>query len=253
MTHLDRITYCLTLIGLATVTTGLAQADAIDESFRDPVFDAYQQGPGVDVQPSITVSLDDETRFALPPSAYDQQVKMIQRLGHPSVDGDDQLIVGVQLEAEDFARQAATLLYREVDDRFQLETVLPMRERFNSFRLDYSQAIKSRLLILRGTSGMHFHEVWIYDFDTSPPTLLAGNGSAAGVHLREGQESDAPQRWVGVANWDDPDWNYATGERLWNVYTWQQDSCAYDPNLSTTEKRSLGTRMREFLEEIERW
>jgi hypothetical protein len=241
----------LVIAGWAVVANGVATAGPIDERFRDPGFDAYAQGPSHEARPGGEVRLDDRARFTLPPSAFDQQVRMVKRLGHGSVEGDDRLIVGVQLDDGDYTRYAATLLYEQVDGRFQLETILPMRERFTRFRLRYSQDMQRRLLILRGVSGAHFHEAWIYDFGTRPPRLLAANGSAAGVEIRHESPSDAPQLWVGVADWSDPDWNYATGKRLWNVYTWQDDQYAYDGGLSTVARKPVASRMEEFIDRIQ--
>jgi len=47
--------------------------------------------------------------------------------------------------------------------------------------------------------------------------VLLATGSAAGVELRPDPATGKPQVWVGIENWDDPDWNYASGKRLWNV------------------------------------
>ncbi len=226
-------------------------ASAIDEFIQNNDFPGYQIESGQGMYPPVTVTLDDKTQFTLPASDFQQQVRMIQRLGHRSVANDDRLIVGVQVGGGDAALHAATLLYDQVDGQFQLTAILPMRERFNSFRLDYSRDIGSRLLILRGTSGMHFHEVWIYKYGPEGLELLATNGSAAGVHLKEGEDTDAPQVWVGVADWEDPEWNYAHGERLWNIYTWQDDGYVFNAELSTVEQKTVGRRMGEFLERLE--
>jgi hypothetical protein len=65
-------------------------------------------------------------------------------------------------------------------------------------------------------------------------------------------EEGVPQVWVGRENWDDPDWNYATGKRLWEVHVWNDKEFVYNKALSTspdeTEYQKIGG-YKKYLED----
>ena len=67
--------------------------------------------------------------------------------------------------------------------------------------------------------------------------ILFDKGSAADVDFKTTAEG-LPQVWVGRADWDDPDWNYAGGKRLWEVHVWNGKEFVYDKALSTAPLES---------------
>lgn len=234
-------------VAITFISLQPSHAQAIDDQLRNLTFDLYPDAPPGDLNPAVTAQLDSQTFFILPPSPVPQAVRMIQRFWRGDSFGGDQLFVGIQRYGETaIDNSAATLIYQQIDGRFQVVAALPMREWFNRFRLVYSNEIGDQLLILRGVSGMHFHEVWVYKLGGAVPELIAANGSAAGVHIKNGEEGDAPQIWVGVADWSVPGWNYATGERRWMVYTWRNGAYSYNSTLSTVEERSITERALDF-------
>jgi len=94
---------------------------------------------------------------------------------------------------------------------------------------------------------MHFHDLWIYRFRDGKPELVLAQGSAAGVELRPDSATGDPQVWVGIENWDDPKWNYASGARRWNVYTWNEDRFSLDQELSTAPVITAERRAEDYV------
>jgi len=106
------------------------------------------------------------------------------------------------------------------------------------------------VLAIHGASGAHFHDLWVYRFRDGTPELLLAKGSAAGVELRPDPATGDPQVWVGIENWDDPNWNYASGKRLWNVYGWTGEAFAFSQALSTAQEVALDARTNEYVQRV---
>jgi hypothetical protein len=70
------------------------------------------------------------------------------------------------------------------------------------------------------------------------------------VDLRPDPETGDPQVWVGIENWDDPEWNYASGKRLWNVYGWTGAAFMFSQALSTAQEVALDTRTNEYVQRV---
>ena len=234
----------------ALTTTNAFSSQAIDRFLLDDEFSPYKQITVEESAPRQEVILDSQTTLVLPLSSHTQQVQMIKRLANASNPDKETIIIGLQLSSQSSGPRAATLIYEKASDGYAVEAVLPMGERFHNFRTYYSHAIGSHLLTLHGASGMHFHEAWIYKLNDGRPELLAANGSATGVELRFADEIDVPELWVGVANWDEPGWNYAHGDPLWNVYTWESKAYRFNDDLSTTQMKTVHERMTDFISAI---
>jgi hypothetical protein len=92
--------------------------------------------------------------------------------------------------------------------------------------------------------------LWVYRFRDGKPELLLAKGSAAGVELRQDPDTGDPQVWVGIENWDDPEWNYASGKRLWNVYRWTGQAFEFNQAFSTTSEVALDDRTDTYVERV---
>lgn len=110
--------------------------------------------------------------------------------------------------------------------------------------------VGSVLCTLAFVAGAHFHDLWVYRFRDGKPELLLAKGSAAGVDLWPNSATGDPQVWVGIENWDDPEWNYASGKRLWNVYAWSGEAFTFNPGLSTAQEVALDTRTNEYVQRV---
>ena len=79
----------------------------------------------------------------------------------------------------------------------------------------------------------------------STRSLIAGR---RGPPARSGNRRSAGL--VGIENWDDPDWNYASGKRLWNVYGWTGEAFTFNPKLGTAQEVALDARTNEYIQRV---
>ena len=149
---------------------------------------------------------------------------------------------GIRLQAgvPDGSTQAFALVYGGSGQQRVLKAELPLRQYFIGFK--ELMIDQQPVLAIHGASGAHFDDLWLYRFTTGKPELLLAQGSAAGVELRSNPVTGGPQVWVGVEDWSDPSWNYASGERLWNVYVWTGKDFRLDAALSTARETTAGER-----------
>ena len=53
---------------------------------------------------------------------------------------------------------------------------------------------------------------------------------------------------MGWPNWNDPNWNYASGERLWEVHVWNGKKFVYDKALSTSSEKDLFAEVDKYVQ-----
>ena len=123
-----------------------------------------------------------------------------------------------------------------------LQAELPLRERFERFEKAWVNRDEP-VLVINGFSGNHFMDLWVYRFVGSQPELLFANGSAAGAEFRYDVTTPIPTIWIAAEDWSDPNWNFATSERRWIVYTWDGNGFVYNERLSSAREMSPEERL----------
>ncbi len=114
---------------------------------------------------------------------------------------------------------------------------------FVSLNADQRQQI-----VVRTMGGQHYSSLTIFDYRGGKLTPLFSNGSACEVE--EDFKAKPPTIRVGRANWDDPQWNYAAGKRLWNVYVWNGKTFVFNAAKSTAQEIREDEEVARFVGEV---
>ncbi len=194
--------------------------------------------------PALTVELDPDTRLIVPPHLAKQEIIEIQRADLGS-GLEDAVVVGVDARTKDDIPQAYALVFAHQQGVMALMAELPMREHVERIQHAWVNQ-REPLLVLHGASGSHFMDMFVYRFVGGQPELLFKNGSAADAEFRYDAKSPVPSIWIGVENWTDPNWDFASGDRRWNVYTWSGREFVYSERLSSVREMSIGERVSQY-------
>ena len=195
--------------------------------------------------PSLTVELDSKTRLTVPPHLAEQQIIEIQQfdLG-PGM--EESVVVGLDARTKDGLKQAYALVYARKDGAMVLAAELPLRERFERIEKAWVNR-HDPVLVLNGWSGNHFMDLFVYRFTADgAPELLFANGSAAGAEFRYDVTTPIPSIWIAVEDWSDPNWNFASSDRRWNVFTWDGRGFVYNERLSSARELSVEERVSQY-------
>lgn len=84
------------------------------------------------------------------------------------------------------------------------------------------------------SGGAHYTNLNIFEYRNGKITELFSNGSACKVEAN--LETRRPTISVGRASRADPNWSYAFGKELWNVYSWNGKAFVFDAKKSTTKE-----------------
>jgi len=111
---------------------------------------------------------------------------------------------------------------------------------FDRFEFVSLNQDRTRQILAWGMSGAHHTDLSVLNLENGKIIELFAKGSAAGVWFKSSTEgkSGKPEIWVGRANWSDPKWDYAHGERLWETHVWEGKQFVYDEQLSTSPLKS---------------
>lgn len=214
---------------------------AIDPLYREVSGGMFFDVVPPDTGPALTVDLGTDGRLVIPPRFAEQRTLEVKQMG-------GMVLVGLQASVPQGPCQAFALVYALDNRHGVLKATLPLRQYFVKFE---ESAIDGRFaLIIHGASGMHFDDLWIYRFTKDAPELLLAQGSAAGVQIRQDAQTGNPQVWVGVEHWDDPHWSYASGEPLWNVYTWNGQAFGFNDQLSTAPLATVDERTNNYVQGV---
>lgn len=238
--------------------TGAAEdAEALDEDALPSTLKIWNAGmdpwhPALawaeHTSPELTVELAPDETLIIPAHLAEQRVSSVQEpifltgLGECALVGLRAWTDGVGIP------QAYVLAYTEVDGRWQVTVELPLRMYFD--RMETIRLGETEALVIYGASGMHFTDLWVYTFEEGKPQLLLETGSAAGVWVRRAMGRDPATVWVGIENWADPEWSYAYGERLWNVYAWTGNEFRFSEELSTTRETAVTERTEGYVSRV---
>ena len=242
----------LAIVLLALVLASPPQAEALKPSARTKTLDFLgdwymglsaleTNAPIKHTSRALTLELDDDTRLTIAPHLASQSIVDVERVDL-GPDMEDAVLVGLDAATKDGLRQAYALVYVRTKGRMELRAELPLRESFDKFelaRLDASESV----LIITGMSGRHFTDLWIYGFSGGQPELLFENGTAVGVDIRYSDQALPPTIWLGVEDWTDPEWTFASGDVRWMVYTWNGEEFAYSDHLSTSRETTVTERL----------
>ena len=220
-------------------------AGAIDPLYQDVASGSLFETVPPNTGPALTIDLGVAGRLTIPPRFAEQEIFEVQRLLYLGSGFDDVVAVGLHAYTKDGKGQAFALIYALKDHTGVLKAVLPLRMHFENFEI--LEINGAPVLAIHGESGMHFQDLWLYRLTSGQPELLLAQGSAAGVAIRADAKTGNLQVWVGVENWADPDWNYATGKRRWNVYAWAGDGFKFSEALSTTRETTASERNQGFV------
>ena len=248
-------TSILSVILLLGAGLPLAHADdpprassAIDPLYQEVASGMYFDKVPPNTGPALTIDLGKAGRLTLPPRFAEQEVFEVKRLFYLGPGLEDAVAVGLHARSSDGIPQGFVLVYALQNRKGVLKAELPLREHFLGF--EEGMIDQQPVLAILGASGAHFHDLWVYRFRDGKPELLLAQGSAAGVDLRTDPTTGDPQVWVGVENWAEPSWNYATGKRLWNVYTWTGKEFTLNPALSTARETTAGERAEWYVAQV---
>ena len=107
---------------------------------------------------------------------------------------------------------------------------------------------KRRQVALWTMGGQHYTNLKILEYRDGILAELFSNGSACEVDAD--LKAYRPAIRVGRSNWSDPEWNYATGKRLWNVYSWNGKAFVFDSKRSTTKETTEEEEMGQYMGEV---
>ncbi len=239
------------LIVLAAVPAGWAEKSYSHEQIVPLVawwylgISAEETGrPLTHTSKPLTWELDKDTRVVVPPHLAKQVVIEAKRMDlGPGL--EEAAVVGLNAYAPNVPPQGYALIYSRKDSQMVLYAELPLRQHFERFeRAQVSP--EEPLLVIYGASGAHFTDLWVYRFFGGQPQLLFANGSAAGVEVRGSAPVLAPTIWIAVENWMDPNWNFASSDRRWNVYSWTGREFLYNEKLSSAREMSVEERLSQY-------
>ncbi len=252
-----RPTQTAPLVFLAAVLSAAALVSA-EESPRttgpiDPLYQDVEAGMYFEEVPAatgsaLTIDLGKAGRLTLPPRFAEQDVLEVKRVHYLGPELEDAVVVGLHAGVPDGPTQAFALVYGGSGQQRVLKAELPLRQYYVG--CEVLTLGREVVLAIHGASGAHFHDLWVYRFQDGKPELLLAKGSAAGVDLRPDPTTGDPQVWVGIENWDDPEWNYASGKRLWNVYGWTGEVFRFSQALSTAQEVALDARTNEYVHRV---
>lgn len=249
--------YLATFVWLASALSAAAPVSAEESASPtspvDPLYREVEAGMYFEEVPpatglALTIDLGKTGRLTLPPRFAEQDVLEVKRVHYLGSGLEDAVIVGLHAGVPDGPAQAFALVYGGSDQRRILKAELPLRQYY--VECEVLTLGQEPVLAIHGASGAHFHDLWVYRFRDGRPELLLAKGSAAGVDLRPDPTTGDSQVWVGIENWDDPDWNYARGQRLWNVYTWTGEAFTFSQALSTAPEVALDDRTDGYVQRV---
>jgi len=238
----------LSAAALVYAEESLTATGPIDPLYQDVEAGMYFEQVPPTTGPALTIDLGKAGRLTLPPRFAEQDVLEVKRVYYLGPGLEDAVVVGLHAGVPDGPTQAFALVYGGSGQQRVLKAELPLRQYY--IGCEVLTLGRESVLAIHGASGAHFHDLWVYRFRDGTPELLLAKGSAAGVDLRPDPASGDPQVWVGIENWDDPAWNYASGKRLWNVYGWTGAAFTFNQTLSTAQEVALDARTNEYVQRV---
>ena len=104
-------------------------------------------------------------------------------------------------------------------------------------------------LLVRSGGGAHCRTLKVLAFQNGEfVTLFDKNTDGSVAPEFELSKNGVPQVRVGWPNWDDPNWDYASGERLWEVHVWNGKKFVYDKALSTSSEKDLFAEVNKYVQ-----
>jgi len=238
----------LSTVAFVSAEESLTTSGPVDPLYRDVETGMYFEEVPPSTGPALNIDLGKAGRLTLPPRFAEQNVLEVKRVHYLGPGLEDAVVVGLHAGVPDGPTQAFALIYGGSDQQRVLKAELPLRQYYVG--CEVLTLGREVVLAIHGASGAHFHDLWVYRFRDGTPELLLAKGSAAGVELRPDPATGDPQVWVGIENWDDPNWNYASGKRLWNVYGWTGEAFAFSQALSTAQEVALDARTNEYVQRV---
>ena len=236
------------LLGAAVIVSAKEQSSTaapIDPLYQEVEAGMYFDEIPASIGPELTIELGTAGRLTVPPRFAEQRIQEVKRVYYLGPGLEDAIVVGLHAGVPDGPAQAFAMIYGGSDHQRVLKAELPLRQYYVGCEM--LTLGRETVLAVHGASGAHFHDLWLYRFTTGKPELLLAQGSAAGVELRPDRATGDPQVWVGIENWDDPAWSYATGVRRWSVYTWNGEQFSLSRELSTAPWISAEQRAEGYV------
>ena len=180
----------------------------------------------------IAVAYNGQSYFYPALESTGEGIKQIDTEHNLNGDGKNEYVLGVQLYVGNVHMPIGEVLICEkIGDQFKILDQVDARDHFDKFEYQHPKGVGLWLLIWTN-SGMHSEGLKIVTYKAGKLATIADRSSPAGVDFKL-SDKGTPQVWVGGLNWDDPNANYATGKRLWEVGVWDGEKFVYDPKLST--------------------
>jgi len=149
-------------------------------------------------------------------------------------DGSKEYICGFQVYKQDIP--TGIMRVSSADKKIIAEVELG--DHYESLDFISLNKDKTKQIFALSMSGAHHSNLAVYSLKDRQLVELFAKGSAAGVEYKEAIGNNPPEIHVGRANWDDPEWCYATGKRLWEVHVWDGQKFEYSSSKSTSPLKS---------------
>ncbi len=95
---------------------------------------------------------------------------------------------------------------------------------------------RHRQIVVWSEGGAHCTNLRVMRYQGTQLITLFEASSAAGIEMRK--SAHGLQIWIGREHWQDPNWSYATGKPLMEVYGWDGTAFMYRRDLSTAPQSS---------------
>ncbi|MCM8778264.1 MAG: VCBS repeat-containing protein [Candidatus Omnitrophica bacterium] len=92
-----------------------------------------------------------------------------------------------------------------------------------------------RQILVWTLGGAHYRSIFIYGYRNNSLYKIFHGGSASGIRVN--LDSEKPTIEIARPNWGKENWSYASGEYLWEVYSWEGRGFVYNEALSSTKRK----------------
>ena len=162
-------------------------------------------------------------------------------------DGDIEWLIGFQVASNDDVKVPASFLvlgkYNKA--KFIPIVILQGNDYFNKIQLEDINKDGMSEILFWSSGGAHYTSLGIYQYRKGKMKQIFSNGSACGVDFYNGSGSVTIK--IGRAQLEKPNWSYASGDYLWEVWQWDGRKFAYNKKLSTSRLIREGEEINRFV------
>ncbi|MFA5088434.1 MAG: hypothetical protein WC552_05305 [Candidatus Omnitrophota bacterium] len=151
-------------------------------------------------------------------------------------DGQMETLVGFQGYTDDEGSVPASfvMMGTEQDNKIKPMFILRGSDYFDKVELKDIDADGVPEIAFWSGGGAHYTDLDIYKYTDGGIKKIFSNGSACPVEFDD--TTGFVRIKIGRERWDKPDWSYASGENLLEVWEWNGKEFQFKPNLSSVKK-----------------